>query len=99
MNNDINLIIRDRRINSGYTQKDISEKSGVPLSSIRIFEQSGKISLESFMKIVNVFNLSSKINEILTLRTTIKTNKYGKPVICSAANGRKRAYKKKHGNL
>lgn len=36
------------------TQQGLSERSGVPLSTLRKFEQKGVISLDSFLKIQSV---------------------------------------------
>lgn len=46
--------IRDRRLQMELTQEGLSERSGVPLSTLRKFEQKGVISLESFLKILSV---------------------------------------------
>lgn len=42
---------RAQRLQLGLTQKGLSERSGVPLPTLRKFEQKGLISLESFLKI------------------------------------------------
>ena len=42
---------RAQRLQLGLTQEGLSERSGVPLSTLRKFEQRGVISLESFLKI------------------------------------------------
>ena len=36
------------------TQEGLAERSGVPLSTLRKFEQKGSISLESFLKLLSV---------------------------------------------
>lgn len=46
--------IRDRRLQMNLTQEDLSERSGVPLSTLRKFEQKGLISFDSFLKILSV---------------------------------------------
>lgn len=46
--------IRDRRLQMALTQEGLSERSGVPLSTLRKFEQKGAISLDSFLKILSV---------------------------------------------
>lgn len=46
--------IRDRRLQMELTQEGLSERSGVPLSTLRKFEQKGVISLDSFLKILSV---------------------------------------------
>lgn len=46
--------IRDRRLQMNLTQEGLSERSGVPLSTLRKFEQKGLISLDSFLKVLSV---------------------------------------------
>ena len=46
--------IRARRLQMELTQEGLSERSGVPLSTLRKFEQKGVISLDSFLKILSV---------------------------------------------
>tara|TARA_R110002012_G_C11664445_1_gene612527 strand:+ start:2698 stop:3000 length:303 start_codon:yes stop_codon:yes gene_type:complete len=43
--------LRELRLGRGLTQKGLAERSGVNLSSLRKFEQTGRISLESFLKL------------------------------------------------
>ena len=42
---------RSRRLHMKLTQKELAERSGVALPTLRKFEQTGKISLESFLKL------------------------------------------------
>lgn len=46
--------IRARRLQMELTQEGLSERAGVPLSTLRKFEQKGIISLDSFLKILSV---------------------------------------------
>lgn len=46
--------IRARRLSMELTQEGLSERSGVPLPTLRKFEQKGAISLESFLKLLMV---------------------------------------------
>tara|TARA_R110002072_G_scaffold284396_5_gene448726 strand:- start:64999 stop:65304 length:306 start_codon:yes stop_codon:yes gene_type:complete len=46
--------IRQRRLVLELTQKGLAERSGVPLPTLRKFEQKGQISLESFLKLMMV---------------------------------------------
>jgi transcriptional regulator with XRE-family HTH domain len=46
--------LRNRRLASNLTQKALSERSGVPLPTVRKFEQQGQISLESLLKLLMV---------------------------------------------
>jgi transcriptional regulator with XRE-family HTH domain len=46
--------VRDRRLIMELTQEGLSQRSGVPLATLRKFEQKGIISLESLLKILIV---------------------------------------------
>ena len=46
--------IRERRLQMDLTQEGLAERSGVPLSTLRKFEQTGMISLQSFLKILSI---------------------------------------------
>ncbi|SKC07023.1 hypothetical protein SAMN05660841_04009 [Sphingobacterium nematocida] len=46
--------VRDRRLVMELTQEGLSQRSGVPLATLRKFEQKGVISLESLLKILIV---------------------------------------------
>lgn len=46
--------VRARRIIMELTQEGLSERSGVPLATLRKFEQKGTISLESLLKLLLV---------------------------------------------
>jgi transcriptional regulator with XRE-family HTH domain len=47
------------------TQEGLAERSGVPLSTLRKFEQKGNISLESFLKLLSVIGgLEEVINAL-----------------------------------
>ncbi|PHS32018.1 MAG: transcriptional regulator [Sulfurovum sp.] len=45
---------RQRRKELGYTQPELSSRSGVSLGSLKRFESSGQISLESLLKLALV---------------------------------------------
>ncbi|MDC6365664.1 MULTISPECIES: helix-turn-helix domain-containing protein [Flavobacteriaceae] len=55
--------IRALRLEKGYTQKGLSERSGVSYASLRKFEQTGIISLESFFKLAMVLGCLEKLIE------------------------------------
>lgn len=44
--------LREKRLAQELTQEGLAERSGVPLATLRKFEQKGIISLESFLKLV-----------------------------------------------
>jgi len=56
MTQDIAQRAKERRLHLNISQKTLSERSGVSFSTIRKFEQTGKISLESLLKIAISLN-------------------------------------------
>ena len=48
--------IKTRRLAVGLTQQGLALRSGVKLPTLRKFEQSGLISLESFLKLLTVLD-------------------------------------------
>lgn len=48
--------IRTRRVLNGLTQEGLANRSGVPLPTLRKFEQTGLISLESFYKLLLILD-------------------------------------------
>lgn len=63
--------VRERRLLMELTQEGLSERSGVPLSTLRKFEQKGLISLDSFLKILSVVG---GLEEIINVLKPIKPN-------------------------
>lgn len=61
--------IRARRLAMELTQEDMSQRSGVPLATLRKFEQKGAISIESFLKLLMVIGGIEDIIDVLKLPT------------------------------
>lgn len=57
--------VRERRLQMDLTQEGLAERSGVPLSTLRKFEQKGVISLDSFLKILSVIGGLEEMIEVL----------------------------------
>lgn len=55
----------------GYTQDGLSKRSGVSLGSIKRFESTGKISLDSLLKLSVILEY---LNQFATICTTNKQN-------------------------
>lgn len=45
--------LRGRRLQRNITREELSASSGVPHETLKKFEQTGRISLESFLKLAN----------------------------------------------
>lgn len=57
--------IRQHRIRQSLTQEDLARKSGVALATLRKFERTGLISLESFFKLATVLGILDEIMDCL----------------------------------
>ncbi|RFC54178.1 helix-turn-helix domain-containing protein [Brumimicrobium aurantiacum] len=55
----------DLRKEQGFTQKELSERSGVAYASVRKFETTGIISLESLLKICNALGRLEEFESLL----------------------------------
>ncbi len=55
------------RKKSKISQKQMAERSGVSLGSLKRFENTGKISLESLLKLMHVLGRLNEISSILTV--------------------------------
>ena len=54
--------VRKRRKESGFSQRELSNRSGVSFASIRRFEALGEISLASLLKIGQALNCLADFN-------------------------------------
>lgn len=59
---------KKRRKEAGLSRKELSYKSGVSYSSIRRFEETGEISLDSLMKIAQTLDSLSDFNNLFCHR-------------------------------
>ncbi|PJJ80425.1 helix-turn-helix domain-containing protein [Mucilaginibacter auburnensis] len=57
--------VRAKRIAIELTQEGLAERSGVPLATLRKFEQKGAISLESLIKLLMVTGGVEELIEVL----------------------------------
>lgn len=53
-----------RRREAGFTQRELSRRSGVSYGSLRRFESTGEISLNSLMKLSNALGCLKDFNEL-----------------------------------
>lgn len=62
--------LRQHRVNKGFTQSGLAKRAGVSIATLRKFEQTGFISLESFLKIAMVLGLLEKIVNAISVVTS-----------------------------
>ncbi len=56
---------RTTRKQSGLSQEAMAERSGVSLGSLKRFERTGKISLESLLKLMHLLGRLNEFNKLL----------------------------------
>lgn len=69
--NDLAKRLKQLRRKKRISQKRLSVLSGVPLASIKVFEENGKVSLLSFVKIATALGESSAVDDLF-----VKEGKY-----------------------
>ena len=57
--------VRELRKEAGYSQAELARRSGVSLGSIKRFENTGQISMVSFLKILHLLNRLEEFDGIL----------------------------------
>lgn len=50
------------------SQEEMAERSGVSLGSLKRFENTGKISLESFLKLMHLLERLNEFDHLLTIK-------------------------------
>ena len=65
---------RARRLEKGYSRKTLSSLTGIPAPTIERFERTGKISLESFCRLVIEFDYFDERVSLLN-RTKYSTSR------------------------
>ncbi|MCY4312283.1 MAG: helix-turn-helix transcriptional regulator [Gammaproteobacteria bacterium] len=61
----LRLQLKAMRVRQGLTQAGLAKRSGVPLPTLRKYEQTGLISLESFLKILMVLGCLEAFVQVL----------------------------------
>lgn len=56
--------MKEQRLIANLTQAELSERANVPLATLRKFEKTGKIALESFVKLAFVLGLHEKLLDV-----------------------------------
>ena len=62
--------LKERRLQMNLTQEGLSARSGVPLATLRKFEQQGLISLESLLKLMMVLGMLEAMVEATKVSQT-----------------------------
>jgi len=57
--------LRSRRAGSGLTQSELATKSGVPLGTLKLFEQTGKVSLFALIDIMRALDIMDALDTMI----------------------------------
>lgn len=83
--------LRARRLEQGLTQAGLADRSGVALATLRRFEQTGAVSLESFLKLLMALGMIDGVMEALaTQKESFQTID---EVLAKPAKRRKRGWR------
>lgn len=61
------LVLKQLRKRVKWSQAELAERSGVSLGSIKRFERTGKISLESLLKLLHILDYLEKFDHAFEL--------------------------------
>ncbi|WP_183734811.1 helix-turn-helix transcriptional regulator [Rhizobium sp. BK275] len=65
---DLSQRAKRRRIDAGITQRELAARAGVSYGSLRLFEETGKISLEALAKIAFVLEAEAEFEQLFPPR-------------------------------
>jgi transcriptional regulator with XRE-family HTH domain len=68
----IALRAREKRLALNLTQSSLSKSSGVSFSVIKKFESTGKISIESLLKIALILDSLNEFNELFSAKSMVE---------------------------
>jgi len=82
-------IIRERRLSMNMTQAELGQRAGVSLSTLRKFERLGKISFESFIRLIFVLGLME------TMLNALEKDKHTYASMAEVLSGKDRPKRKR----
>ena len=68
---ELKVKFKERRRTLGYTQSELATRSGVSLGSLKRFESSGQISLESLLKLALILECLEDFEEVCLAKKKI----------------------------
>lgn len=71
---DLAALLKQRRLEDNLTQEQLADRSNVSVSVLRKFERTGKISLESFIKLAFVLDLTEKMLEAMHAKEALPSS-------------------------
>ena len=68
---ELRVKFKEKRMRMGYTQMECATRSGVSLGSLKRFERTGQIALESFLKLAFVLECLGEFEGVCNFKEVI----------------------------
>jgi transcriptional regulator with XRE-family HTH domain len=79
MQDRVRAAARARRLALGLTQSDLATRSGVPLATLKVFEQKGKISLAGLLALADALDAIAGFGTLFPAVETTRLDDLDKP--------------------
>ena len=89
MQDRVRAAARDRRLALGLTQSDLATRSGVPLATLKVFEQKGKISLTGLLAIADALDAIAGFGTLFPAVEATRLDDLDKPTMRQRARTRR----------
>ncbi|WP_411976523.1 helix-turn-helix domain-containing protein [Sulfitobacter faviae] len=89
MQDRVRAAARDRRLALGLTQSDLATRSGVPLATLKVFEQKGKISLTGLLALADALDAIAGFGTLFPAVEATRLDDLDKPTTRQRARSRR----------
>lgn len=89
MQDRVRAAARNRRLALGLTQSDLATRSGVPLATLKLFEQKGKISLSSLLALADALDAMAGFGVLFPAVEATRLQDLDKPATRQRARARR----------
>lgn len=91
MQDRVRAAARERRLALGLTQSDLATRSGVPLATLKLFEQKGKISFTGLLAVADALDALAGFGALFPAVEATRLDELDKPKTRQRARPRRRS--------
>lgn len=91
MQDRVRAAARARRLALGLTQSDLATRSGVPLPTLKLFEQKGKISLAGLLALADALDALAGFGDLFPTVEATRLDDLDKPTTRQRVRNRRRS--------
>jgi transcriptional regulator with XRE-family HTH domain len=91
MRDRVRAAARARRLALGLTQRDLSMRSGVPLATLKLFEQKGQISLAGLLALADALDAIAGFGALFPAVEATRLDDLDRPAARQRARTRRRS--------